>query len=121
MRESRVYLYIEDLKRHDSMPEDSILSRTLHSDDRLKIIWFCFAPGQELSAHTAPFPATLYFAQGEARLKLGDDEREAREGAFVYMPAKLEHAIKAKSEVVMVLTMVKSRGEEPRLTAARRL
>ena len=67
-----------------------------------------FAPGQELSAHTAPYPAILYFAQGEADLLLGGDAREAHEGTLVHMAPKLEHGIKAKTEVVMLLVMLKS-------------
>jgi quercetin dioxygenase-like cupin family protein len=71
------------------------------------VILFGFAPGQELSAHTAPFPATLTFLKGEATLRLGTETQEAVEGTFVYMAPYLEHGIKARTEVVMLLTMVK--------------
>jgi len=80
----------------------------LQNDDNTKIILFGFAPGQELSAHTAPFPATLVFLKGEALLKLGGEEQPAVEGTFVYMPPNLEHGIQAETEVVMLLTMVKN-------------
>lgn len=102
------YILLEDVRSHVAVPEHSILSRTLQNDERTKVILFCFAPGQELSAHTAPFPAMLYFAQGKAALKLGVDQVEAREGTFVYMTPKLEHGIKAETAVVMLLTMIKS-------------
>jgi quercetin dioxygenase-like cupin family protein len=61
-----------------------------------------------LSAHTAPFPAMISIIKGEAELRLGPDVREAQAGAFVYMTPKLEHGIRAKTEVVMLLTMIKS-------------
>jgi len=102
------YLYVEDFRAHVALPENGILSRTLHADEKSKTIQFCFAPGQELSAHTAPCPALLYFAQGEADLRLGEDSMEAHEGTFVHMAPKLEHAIKAKTEVVMLLVMLKA-------------
>ncbi len=102
------YLYVPDLRQHAEVPENGILSRTLQSDDRTKIIQFTFAPGQELSAHTAPMPATLYFLEGEASLLLGDDRMDAVEGTFVYMTPNLPHGIKAKTQVVMLLTMVKN-------------
>ena len=70
------YLFIEDLLANTQVPENGILSKTLQNDERTKIILFCFAPGQELSAHSAPFPATLYFVSGEASVKLGADEGE---------------------------------------------
>jgi len=103
------YVFLEDLRAHAPLPENGILSRTLHGDERSKVIQFIFAPGQELSAHTAPFPALLYFAQGEAEVRLGADVRDAREGSLAYMPPLLEHGIKAKTEVVMLLVMIKGK------------
>ena len=60
------YTLIPDLLEKARVPENGILSQTLQSDERTKVILFGFAPGQELSAHTAPFPATLMFLKGEA-------------------------------------------------------
>jgi quercetin dioxygenase-like cupin family protein len=101
------YVHCSDLREQARVPENGILSQTLQNDEKSKVILFGFATGQELSAHAAPFPATLLFIKGEATLRLGADEHEAHEGTFVYMPPKLEHGIKAKSDVVMVLTMMK--------------
>jgi len=50
----------------------------------------------------------MIFLKGEAHLKLGGEEQQAAEGTFVYMPPNLEHGIKAQSEVVMLLTMMKN-------------
>lgn len=102
-----------DLTAFAQVPENGILSRTLQNDERSKVILFSFAPGQELSAHTAPFPATLYFVQGEASLKLGTDHQEAKAGTFVHMPPLLEHGIQARTEVVMLLTMIKPGRPQP--------
>ena len=102
------YTYFNDLRAQVRVPENGILSRTLQNDDRSKVVLFGFAPGQELTAHTAPFPATLYFVKGEADLQLGDDQTTASEGTFAYMTANLEHGIRAKTEVVMLLTMLKN-------------
>jgi quercetin dioxygenase-like cupin family protein len=101
-------VYVRDLREKAKTPDNGILSQTLHSDERSKVVLFGFAPGQELSAHTAPYPATLMFLKGEAWLKLGAEEQEAGEGTFVYMPPYLEHGIKARTEVVMLLTMIKA-------------
>lgn len=101
------YILIPDVASHGSVPQQSILSSTLQSDERSKVILFRFAAGQELSAHTAPFPAMLYFVSGEAALRLGGDEQTATAGTFVYMTPKLEHGIRAKTETVMLLTLLK--------------
>lgn len=102
------YTYKRDLREDARVPENGILSQTLQNDERSKVVLFAFAPGQELSAHTAPYPAILTFLKGEASLRLGADRQEAAEGTFVYMPPKLEHGIQARTEVVMLLTMVKA-------------
>jgi quercetin dioxygenase-like cupin family protein len=107
MNPTEAVVYVRDLRQQAKTPENGILSQTLHSDERSKVILFGFAAGQELSAHTAPYPATLLFLKGDAMLKLGSNEQEATEGTFVYMPPYLEHGIKARNEVVMLLTMVK--------------
>src|SRR5262245_28216948 len=101
------YLFFPDLNSQGNVPQQSILSSTLQNDEYSKVVLFRFAPNQELSAHTAPFAAMLYFVSGEASLRLGDEEQQAQAGTFVYMPPKLEHGIKARTETVMLLTMLK--------------
>jgi len=102
------YSYIKSL--HELIPEvpaDSIVSRTVNSNDEAKTILFAFAPGQELSEHTAAQNAVLYFLQGEADLTLGEDEMTAQAGTWVQMPPHLPHSIVAKTAVTMLLLMFK--------------
>ena len=103
------YIYVPDLREAISAQESRIDKQVLQDDDRTRVILFAFAAGQELAAHTAPFPATLTFLKGEAVVRLGDDELHPREGAFAYMPANLLHGIKAETDVVMLLTIAKNR------------
>jgi quercetin dioxygenase-like cupin family protein len=79
----------------------------LPSDDRLKVVLFGFAQGEELSERTASMPAVLHFIQGEAKLTLGDDTLDARPGTWVHMPKGLRHSIQAKTPVVMLLLLLK--------------
>lgn len=104
------YIYLRDTREQGRVPENGILSQTIQSDERTKVVLFGFAAGQELSAHTAPYAATLMFLKGEASLRLGSEEHEAVEGTFVYMTPHLEHGIKARTDVVMLLTMMKGAG-----------
>jgi quercetin dioxygenase-like cupin family protein len=89
-----------------TIPADSIVSRSLLNLPDLKTIVFGFAPGQELSEHTAARPALLHFVRGEAKLTLGQDSYHAQAGTFVYMPAQLPHSVYAETEVVMLLLML---------------
>ncbi len=83
------------------------VSKTLHQDERVKVVLFGFAAGQELSEHTASVPAILQFLSGESVVTLGDETIEARTGTFTYMPAHLPHSITAKTETCMLLIMLK--------------
>jgi len=89
------------------VPSDGILTRTLCQTDDCKAVLFIFAPGQELSEHTASMPAILHVLAGEARIRLGDDTIEARPGSWMHMPAGMKHAVRAISRVVMLLTLIK--------------
>jgi quercetin dioxygenase-like cupin family protein len=101
------YKLIADLGKELVPPADGILSRTLFASDRLKVVGFGFASGEELSEHTAAFPAILHVLSGEATLTLGADRHEATAGAWVHMPAKLPHSVKAQTPVTMLLLLLK--------------
>jgi quercetin dioxygenase-like cupin family protein len=101
------YTMFLDLAKETQPPDKGILSRTLYHDDRLKVVIFGFAQGEELSEHTASMPAVLYFLQGEARLTLGDDTLEAKPGTWVHMSKGLRHSIQANAPVVMLLLLLK--------------
>ncbi len=101
------YAFFPELLREVEVPAKGILSRTLHNDERVRIVLFGFAAGEELSAHTAPVPAVLYFLQGEARVKLGEDTMEAHAGSLAHMSPNLPHGILAKTPLVMLLVMAK--------------
>jgi quercetin dioxygenase-like cupin family protein len=102
-----LYSFFANLDGEVQIPENGILSRTLHNDDHLKVVLFGFAPGQELSAHTAPFAASLYVVRGEAELTLGEDKKEVAAGAFAHMTPNLQHGIVARTPTVMLLMMMK--------------
>ena len=88
------------------IPPDSIVSRTFYEADRLKAILFGFAPGQELSEHTAARPAILHFLAGEANLTLGEDTQPVQTGSWAIMQPHLPHSIVAKTEVIMLLVLL---------------
>lgn len=102
-----LFTYFERFDAGIDIPKDGILSRTILDNEVMKLIVFHFAAGQELSEHTAAMPAVIQIVSGEARLTLGDQVRESGAGSFAYMTAHLKHAVYAKTDVVMVLQMIK--------------
>jgi quercetin dioxygenase-like cupin family protein len=105
------YTFIANLAQEATLPEKGILSNVLHKDAQSNITLFGFAAGQELSAHSAPTPAVLYFLEGEAEVLLGTDTVEAHAGSFVYMPPTLPHGITAKTAVKMLLVQIKGAAQ----------
>jgi quercetin dioxygenase-like cupin family protein len=88
------------------VPLDSIVSRTVYRDSGLKAILFAFAPGQELSEHTASVPAIIQILEGDCEVTLGADHYQAHAGFWVRMTAKLPHSLLAHTPVKMLLLML---------------
>lgn len=101
------YKFFADLQTEAAIPENGILSRVIEKDDSLNVTLFGMAAGEEISSHSAPTPAILYFLEGEASVQLGDRTVRAQPGSFVFMPPMLTHAIGAKSAVKMLLVQIK--------------
>ena len=100
------YEVIESLTKSVDIPKDGTLSRTIHRDDHVKIVLFGFAGGQELSQHTASVPAIIEIVLGDVRVTLDGAEKELSSGSWVFMEANLPHAVYARTDVVMLLTML---------------
>jgi quercetin dioxygenase-like cupin family protein len=92
----------------EEIPAESIVSRTVYRDGTLKAIVFAFAPGQELSEHTASVPAIIQILDGKCEVTLGEDHYEAEAGFWVRMPANLSHSLLARTPVKMLLLMLSS-------------
>ena len=101
------YTFLANLAQEVAVPENGILSRVLHKDAQSNITLFAFAAGEELSAHSAPTPAVLYFLEGEAEVQLGSDTVQAHAGSFLFMPPMLSHGIAARTAVKMLLVQIK--------------
>jgi quercetin dioxygenase-like cupin family protein len=100
------YSYISDLSKLVDAPADSILSRTIYKDDQVKAVLFAFAPGQELSEHTASTAAIIHVLRGEARLTLGQDTLDASAGTWVRMSPRLPHSVLARTPVTLLLLLL---------------
>ncbi|HOE65923.1 MAG TPA: cupin domain-containing protein [Candidatus Hydrogenedentes bacterium] len=102
------HVFFRDIAAELEVPENGTLSRTLFSDDRLKVVVFGMDKGQELSEHTASMPAVLHILRGEAALRIGGDALDAGPGAWAHMPANMPHSVTALSPLVMALLLMKN-------------
>jgi quercetin dioxygenase-like cupin family protein len=101
------YTFVANLQQEFVLPEKGILSQVLKKDNKVNVTLFGFSKGEELSSHSAPTTAVLYFLEGEAEVQLGEDKITAQPGSFVYMPPMLPHGILAKTPVRMLLVQMK--------------
>lgn len=102
------YTAIENLLKHQTVPEEGILTRPLFEDEHVRAVLFTFSKGQCLSEHTASSPAILQFLDGDALVTLGNETINVCTGTWIHMKSGLPHSVKTKSSVVMLLVLVKT-------------
>lgn len=83
--------------------KDSIISKVLLQSEKLNLTLFAVAEGQEFSPHTTAREAIVHILEGNGEFMLGDIWHKFRAGDYFYMPEKLLHAIKAKTNFKFLL------------------
>jgi quercetin dioxygenase-like cupin family protein len=86
---------------------NGIASRTLFHSSHTRMVLFGFSAGQELSEHSSTQHAIVQMLSGEADWTLGGEPRTLRSGDLLYMPPGLPHAVKARQEFSMLLTLTR--------------
>jgi quercetin dioxygenase-like cupin family protein len=87
--------------------KDGIVSKTIAEIEGNEISLFCMAAGQQLSTHSASFPAVIHVLQGRGEITLGKEVYEAKPNSWFSMPKNLPHAVKAIENLVFLLTLFK--------------
>ena len=99
---------VADLQAMTQVADQGIVSKSIVENEHHKIIHFTFAPGQELSEHTASVPAAIQILGGKGTVVLDGTAHEARPGMLFYMPAEMRHAVQSSEDLVMLLTMFRT-------------
>jgi quercetin dioxygenase-like cupin family protein len=84
----------------------SVVSRTIVDKKAGTITLFAFDTDESLSEHTAPYDALIYLLEGVAEVKIEKKPFLLKEGEFLVIPARKQHALKAVGRFKMVLIMV---------------
>jgi quercetin dioxygenase-like cupin family protein len=87
--------------------EGSIVSRALVQKPVGSITLFAFDAGQGLNEHTAPYDAYVQILDGEAELVIDGKIVNSKSGETVLMPANVPHALNARQQFKMLLTMIR--------------
>lgn len=101
----------DDLVAAAHVPERGILSQTISDADGVRVVLFGFAPGEELSEHTAARAAIIEIVAGTADLEVGGEAFPGRPGTWVRMPSRTPHSVRATTPLVLLLTLLREAEE----------
>ncbi len=87
--------------------DNGIVSRTILSAGRTRVVLFGFAAGQELTEHASPARALVQMLSGRAEWSLAGEKRTLGAGELLHMPPGLPHAVRAIEPFSMLLTLVR--------------
>jgi quercetin dioxygenase-like cupin family protein len=99
-------LFVADLAAVAPHVERGIHSQTLYDGPDLRLVLFAFAPGEELSEHTAARPAVVHVLDGEGEASLGGEPHALVPGTWFRMPARMPHSIRARTPLRMALYLL---------------
>ena len=93
--------------------DSGIVSRTVLSAGRTRVVLFGFAAGQELTEHASPARALVQMLSGRAEWTLAGATCTLGAGEFLHMPPGLPHAVRALEPFSMLLTLVRETDAAP--------
>ena len=107
-------LLFPDLAAEAPHVSRGIHSQTLLDGPDLRLVLFAFAPGEELSEHTAAKPAVVHILDGEGDAVVGGQPFGLRPGTWFRMPAGTAHSIHARTPLRMALYLLPDVAGQPR-------
>ena len=94
------------LKDQVSYQEGQIVSKTLAQNDAVSLTLFAFEKGEEISTHDSIGDAMVHVIDGIGQFTVDGAEHICKAGDVLVMPAKKPHAVFAKEDFKMLLTVV---------------
>jgi quercetin dioxygenase-like cupin family protein len=89
-----------------SVAPGQVVSKTLVQNDAGGITLFAFAKGEEISTHSSHGDAMVLVLEGCGELTVGGVKHVCHAGESIVMPAEIPHAVYAKENFKMMLTVV---------------
>ena len=83
-----------------------IVSKTLAQNKAVSLTLFAFSKGEEISTHDSIGDAIVHVIEGIGQFTVDNVEHICKAGDVLVMPAKKPHAVFAKEDFKMLLTVV---------------
>lgn len=87
-------------------PEKPVIKAVLETRTS-KEVRIALAKGQEMKEHKAPFPIVVELFRGKLDFSVGEETLEMEEGGLVALEADVPHALLAREDSVVRLTLHK--------------
>ena len=94
------------LKDEVAYQKGQIVSKTLAQNAALSVTLFSFDKGEEISTHDSTGDAMVHVIEGVGQFTVDGVEHICKAGDVLVMPAKKPHAVFAKEDFKMLLTVV---------------
>ena len=83
-----------------------IVSKTLAQNKAVSLTLFAFSKGEEISTHDSTGDAMVHVIEGVGQFTVDGVEHICKAGDVLVMPAKKPHAVFAKEDFKMLLTVI---------------
>ncbi len=97
---------IINLKNGIDYQENSIVSKTITTNENSSLTLFAFDAGQSIASHSAPVNAVVQAVEGEVEIIISGEKFNLKEGDIILMPKGEAHALEAKTKFKMALFKV---------------
>ena len=87
------------------------VSTSLIKTDRIQLLHLVLAPHQDMPQHHVDDECTIHCLEGEVELVMGAGVRKLRAGSVVVLPAKERHALRARVESAVLVTLLLRGGD----------
>ncbi len=94
------------LKNSIDYQENSIVSKTITTNENSSLTLFAFDKGQSIAAHSAPVDAVVQSIEGEVEIVISGEKFNLSEGDIILMPKGEPHSLDAKTKFKMALFKV---------------
>lgn len=96
-----------DWREHAGASLEKFYKTTLWQGDHMTVGLNCLEPGQTQSLHSHAGAEKFYFVlEGSGRFTVGDEEKDAGNGALIVAPAGIQHGVTNNGNARLSLLVV---------------
>jgi quercetin dioxygenase-like cupin family protein len=87
------------------------VSTSLIKTDRIQLLHMVLAAHQDQPQHHVDEESTIHCLEGEVEVVMGAGTRKLRAGNVIVLPARQQHALRARTNCALLVTLVLRNGD----------